>query len=357
MFFHKFVNLSDKNRNVLLLCFINGIISHLKVLVTGATGFIGSHLVDELLKLNFQITCLVRKTSNLKWLKGKDVKLIESNLSDSDTYSSELKDIDMIFHVAGVTFAKRKEDFLIGNHHETKILLETVKQHAKQLKRFVFVSSQTVAGPSESLKNPKNELSICNPLTTYGKSKKLAEDEVMKFSNDFPVTVLRASAVYGPRDSAIYAVFKSVKIGIATIVGVRKPKYVNLIHSKDLIDGIIKASLSEKAIGQIYFLASDEIYTWDKLIPIIAEKMSKKYYLTIRFPHFLVLLSAGISELFSKFSKKPSVFNYEKGIDFIQDYWTCSVEKAKADFGFKQNVTIEDGITQTINWYKDNKWL
>jgi nucleoside-diphosphate-sugar epimerase len=326
-------------------------------LVTGATGFIGSHLVDELLKLNYQITCLVRKTSNLKWLIGKNVKLIEASLSDSSSYAFELQEIDMIFHVAGVTFAKNKDDFFKGNFQDTKIFLETVKDNAKKLKRFVFISSQTVAGPSESLENPKNELSPCNPITTYGKSKKLAEDEVMKFSDDFPVTIIRASAVYGPRDSAIYAVFKSIKMGIATIVGIRKPKYLNLIHSKDLVDGIILASHSKKTIGQIYFLSSEEIYTWDKLIPIIAEKMGNKYYLTIRFPHFLVLITAGLSELFNKFSKKPSVFNYEKGIDFIQDYWICSVEKAGKDFGFKQNVSIDEGISQTISWYKENKWL
>jgi len=328
----------------------------MKALVTGGTGFIGSHLVDLLLQQDFEVRCTVRATSSLKWLKNKPIELVQASLNNKESLIDAVKNVDYIYHVAGVTFAKKKEEFFQGNHIATKNLLEIVEKYNPLLKRFLFVSSQTVSGPAKSLDEPKTEEMDCKPITTYGKSKKAAEDEVLKFKEKFPITIIRAPAVYGPRDTAIYSVFKTINMGIGTMVGL-KPKYLSLIHSTDLVSGIFEASIHQRTVGEIYFVSSEKFYTWEEIIPKIAKYLNKKFVLKIKLPHFVVLTTAAISEIINQFSSKPSVFNYEKGIDFIQNYWICSTKKAIEHFNYHQQIDIDTGLQNTIEWYKSNGWL
>lgn len=328
----------------------------LKVLVTGATGFIGSHVADKLLAKGYEVRCIARRTSNLRWLEGKDIQIISASLGDKASLREAVAGVDYIYHVAGLTFARNFDEFIAGNRDATRNLLEVASEFAPNLKRFLFVSSQTVVGPSPSLDKPIDETTPCNPLTSYGKSKKAAEDVVLSFKGKIPFTIVRAPAVYGPRDTAIFDIFRTVKMGLGTMIGFNE-KFISLIHSEDLSRGIIEAAESTKALDNIYFVSSEEFYTWKQLIDIIGNKMGKKFILKLRLPHSVVLTVAGISEFFGKFSSKPPVFNYEKGIDFIQTYWTCSTQKAINDFGYRQKMSIESGMEDTIKWYKENKWL
>ena len=138
------------------------------------------------------------------------------------------------------------------------------------------------------------------------------------------------------------------------MVGVLKSKYLSLIHSSDLVRGFVQAAESEKAVGNTYSIASDEFYTWDRLIPLIGKAVGRKHILKLKLPHFLVLSVAGISGLFGKLSSKPPVFNYEKGIDFIQNYWTCSIEKAKRELGYAPKVDLREGMKRSIAWCRAN---
>ncbi len=328
----------------------------LKVLVTGATGFIGSHIADKLLAKGYEVRCIARKTSNLRWLENKNIEIIQASLSDKQSLVKAVEGVDYIYHVAGLTFARNFDEFLVGNRDATRNLIEVAAKHAPNLKRFLFLSSQTVVGPSVSFDDPITEDTLCKPLTSYGKSKHAAEEEILKMKGQVPFTIVRAPAVYGPRDTAIYDIFRAAKMGLGTMIGF-KDKYISLIHSDDLSRGAILAAESPNSIDQTYFISSEKFYSWKELINIISLKMNKKFVLKLRLPHFLVLSLAWVSEFFGKFSKKPPVFNYEKGIDFIQSYWTCSTEKAKRDFGYRQEMSIEEGMENTIAWYKENKWL
>ncbi len=328
----------------------------LKVLVTGATGFVGSHVADKLIEKGYEVKCIARKTSNLRWLENKPVEIIETSLNDKEKLKKAVEGVDYIYHIAGLVFAKDYDEFLKGNRDATKNIIEACAEVNPNLKRFLFVSSQTVCGPSPSLENPIDENYICKPLTSYGKSKKAAEDEVLKFKGTIPFTIVRAPAVYGPRDTATYDVFKLVKKGFGTLIGLN-PKYVSLIHSDDLARGIIQAAESDRSIDQTYFVSSEKFYNWDEIIAAMAAGFGKKSVMKIKIPHAIVLSLAWISEQFGKLSSKPPVFNYEKGIDFIQDYWICSTQKAINDFGFQQKMSLENGMKDTINWYINNKWL
>lgn len=328
----------------------------MKALVTGATGFIGSHLTDLLLSRGFEVKCTVRKTSNLRWLEGKPVELIEASLNDFEALKKAVQGVDYIFHVAGLTAAKDYAAFLKANRDGTSNLIKATYEVNPRIKRFIYVSSQTVCGPAQSLEKPTDEYDECQPLTSYAKSKREAEKLVLTYMEKLPITIIRPPAVYGPRDEDIFGVFKTVNSGLGTMVGL-KPKYLSLIHSTDLVRGIADAAVSENTNGKIYFVSSEQFYNWPQLIKIIKNSLGKSLVINLKIPHFLVLSIAGISGFIGKFQKNPPIFNYEKGIDFIQKYWICSIDRAKQDFNYRQVVSVEEGMASTAKWYKDNNWL
>ena len=322
--------------------------------VTGASGFVGSHLVDKLLEEGHKVKCVLRSTSSTRWLDGKNVEIINCGLFDREQLKIVLKDADYVFHIAGVVKAKTEEEYFKGNVETTKVLLEVLEEVNPNLKRFVVASSQTACGPSLN-GIPCNEETKEHPITTYGRSKFAQENLVKSYRGKIAYTIVRPTAVFGERDTEIYLVFKTYKAGLLTLIGFDEKK-LNLIHVKDLIDGIYLSAITEKAKDQIYFLASEEIYTWPIVGNAIAKAFGKKA-LTVRLPHLLVYSVAAIAEFFSSFSSKAATFNLEKARDFVQKNWTCDVSKAKNDFGFRQNISLEKGIKRTIDWYREMKWL
>ncbi len=328
----------------------------MKILVTGATGFIGSHLVDYLLELGYDVRATIRKTSNLQWLKDKNIELVETNLNSIDDVCKAVQDVDYIYHIAGLVAAKVYHAFLKANRDATETLLKACEQVNLNLQRFVLVSSQTVAGPSSSLENPQTEDDLPKPITSYGKSKLEGEKITLNYSEKIPVTIVRPPAVYGPRDTAIMDIFKLANKGIAPLIGF-EDKFVSLIYVKDLVRGIVLAGESNISEGQIYFITSHQFYTWNEIMDTMKIALGKKHLLKVKIPNTLVLALAGISDIFGRFSEKPPVFNYEKGIDFVQKYWICSPEKARRDLDYVSEVSLEDGLTETAEWYKFMKWI
>jgi nucleoside-diphosphate-sugar epimerase len=325
------------------------------VLITGATGFIGSHLVDELLKRNYNIKCLVRKTSNLRWLEGKPVEYIYGGLFDNKAISGALKDVDYVYHIAGVTFAKKKEEYFRGNSEATKNFIEVCYKTNPNLKRFLFVSSQTTVGPSPDKEHPVDENTLYHPITTYGRSKMEAEKAVLEYFDKMKCTVVRAPAVYGPRDAAILEYFRAMNMGLQALIGF-KEKLVSLIHGIDLVLGIILSAEAEISASQIYFISSEKFYSWKEVGEFTTRLMGKKN-IRIKIPHFAVYTVGAFAQFFSMFSSKAAILNLEKCKDITQQYWTCSIEKAKRDLGFREKIGIEEGIKQTIDWYRKAGWI
>lgn len=323
-------------------------------LVTGANGFVGSHLVDYLLSRNFKVKCLVRKTSNLRWLEGKEVEIFNCGLFDRDGIKTAMQDVNYVFHVAGVVKAKNKEGYFKGNVEATKILLEISLQNKVNIKRFVVVSSQTVTGPSLD-GNPVNEKTECKPLTTYAKSKFQQENLVLSFKDEIPVTICRAPAIYGERDTEIFIYFQTFSKGLTSLIGFDK-KVLSLLHVADLAEGLYLAAVSDKSIGEIYFISSEKFYTWDEVGAVTSKELNKKA-LKIRIPHFVVYTVASFAQFFSLFSSKPATLNIEKAKDLTQHAWICDTSKAMNNFGYRQKVTIEEGIRRTCDWYKKMKWI
>lgn len=324
-----------------------------KVLVTGSTGFIGSHLVEALVKKQYEIKCLVRKSANLRWLKGLPLEFIYGDLFEEKKLIEAVKDVDYIYHIAGVTAARTKREYFLGNQIATRNLIESALNN-KNLSRFVFASSLTAVGPAKD-NIPPNEESICNPITTYGKSKLEAELEILKYKEKVPVTIVRLPAVFGPRDTATLEFFKTVNKKIIPLVGFQD-KYISILYINDVIEGLIAAAESKIAIGKIYMLGSEKYYTWEE-IGMAIKKHAKHKTIKIRFPELAIIAAAALNNFFNLFRVKPSIFNLEKSKDMIADAWICDITKAKQELGFQQKISLEEGIKMTYTWYKNAGWL
>ena len=322
--------------------------------VTGANGFVGSHLVDYLLGKNFEVRCIVRKSSNLQWLEGKDVKIFDCGLFDKEGLREAFNGVNYIFHVAGVVKAKNEEGYFRGNVESTKVLLEVAAEMKDHIKKFIIVSSQTVSGPA-SKGNPVTEEMEPNPLTTYARSKLKQEQVALSYKDIFPVTICRAPAIFGERDTEIFIYFQVFNRGLTTMIGFDK-KELSLLHVADLAEGLYLAAISENANGEIYFISSEKFYTWDEVGNITSKVLNKKAF-RIRIPHFVVFTIAAIAQFFAMFSSNPATLNIEKAKDLTQTYWICDSSKAMRDFGYKQKVSIEEGIKRTCEWYKQMKWI
>ncbi len=322
--------------------------------VTGANGFVGSHLVDLLLSRQYQVRCITREKSDLKWLTGKDVEIYNCGLFDKEGLRKAIKDAEYIFHVAGVVKSKNAEGYFRGNVDTTKYLLDIATEFSENIKKFVVVSSQTVAGPSLNEK-PVVENDKPNPITTYGRSK-LAEEELAKnYMDKFPITICRAPAVYGERDTEIFIFFQTFSKGLFTTIGFDR-KLISLIHVNDLVRGFLLAAENKIADGQTYFISSEKFYTWEE-VGEVTKRVMKKKPLHVKVPHSVVYTLATIAQFFALFSSKPATLNIEKARDITRHAWICSTEKAIKELNYHQEISIEEGIKRTVDWYKEKKWL
>ncbi len=322
--------------------------------VTGANGFVGSHLVDLLLKNGYEVRCITRKSSDLRWLEGKDIKNYDTGLFNKEGLKKAFNGANYIYHVAGVVKSKTTEGYFKGNVETTRVLLDTALEEKDSLKKILIVSSQTAVGPSLS-GTPVNEQTQCNPITTYGRSK-LAEEELAKsYFDKLPVTICRAPAVYGERDTEILIFFKTFYKGLMTTIGLDK-KTISLIHVADLVNGLFLACESDKSAGRTYFISSEKYYTWEEIGEVTSKVLNKKAF-HVKIPHPVVFSIAAFAQFLASFASKPATLNVEKARDITRHAWTCDTSKAVNELNYRQNISIDEGIKRTCDWYKKKKWL
>lgn len=326
----------------------------MEILITGATGFVGSHVADRLIEQGHSVRALTRSSSSLKWLKDKQLQTVQGNMLDVESLREAVEGVDAVIHIAGVTTAKDKNGYFEGNQIATRGLLEATRRYNPGIKHFIHASSQTAVGPSLD-GEPVTEITPPHPITTYGMSKRAAEEECERARQHFPITILRLAAVYGPRDTAILTFFQTVHKRLKPLIGF-SDKYVNLVHVDDVVQSFERSLLNPKALNETYMIGSEEQYTW-KHVSNLTSQILERAGITVRLPHSLVYGVAAVSELFNMFKSKPSVLNWEKGKDIVQAHWTCSVEKAKADLEYRQSVSLEEGIRKTTEWYRKEQWL
>ena len=326
----------------------------MKVLITGANGFIGSFLVEKLLEQNFEVTCLVRKTSNLIWIKNLPVRFEYGDVTNFDALIDPVKNMDYIFHCGGIVRARTENDFLRVNYSGSKNLLEVCKQQNPNLKRFVYVSSQAAAGPAfDGI--PITETIPAKPISNYGRSKLKGEEITREYSQHFPTTIIRPPSVYGPRDSDILTIFKYVKSGIKPRIG-RKEKRISIVHVKDLVRGIILAAKHKNAENEIFYISNQQNVSVKKFMNLIAQAMDKKG-IVITIPEVILDVAAFFSENLTRLSGKVAILNRDKVREMKQQYWLVDSCNAEKKLEFFPEIDIKEGLKQTYLWYQKQGWL
>ena len=320
----------------------------MKALVTGATGFIGSHLVDALVREGFDVTCLVRGTSKLHYIEDLPVRLVRGDCTEKESLSAAVKDVDYIFHLAGLTKACCEADSFGVNVKGTDNILKAVLEYNPGIRRFVYLSSLAAAGPSAD-GEPLKEDCAAAPVSVYGKTKLEGERIVYGCREKLPVTIIRPPAVYGPRDRDVLVFFRMVKSGVIPYWG--KGSY-SFLYVEDLIHGIILSASDENAQGEIFFMSDGNIYSTDDIIDAISEAVQKRP-VRLSIPRFVMPVLGFISERV----KGVSIINSDKIREMRHSHWICDTSKAMAKLKFEPKVKMKEGAKWTADWYRIHQWL
>jgi len=323
----------------------------MKALITGGTGFIGSHLIEFLLHKGVEIFALVRDIHNLKWLKGLNIHLLKGDLLSIPSLPS---DIDCVFHIAGLTSASNLADYYTVNQQGTASLFHSLRSQNIHPKKIICLSSLAAAGPSFD-ENPVQERSRPHPITPYGKSKLMGEVEALRFKDVYPIVILRAAAVFGPRDKDFLHYFKWIKRGILPSLG-SKQRFLSLCYVKDLTNAFYLCSQKELESGEIFNIANKNPCTYDEFGEAAGQAMGKKLK-KVKIPLSMVYFAALISEIRGKMNKMPNIFGRHKYKEMKQRGWIADMEKATEKLSFNPQYSLQEAVQETIDWYLKYNWL
>lgn len=328
----------------------------MKVLVTGGSGFLGSHVVEQLARAGHTVRALVRKSSNRKFLQslGDKVELAEGAVDDRESVFEAMKGVDAVVHSAGVVKAKNEADFFACNTRGTANLLDAAIENAPGLKRFVHVSSLEACGPSAD--GSPVAVDQEKPVTAYGRSKLAAEKECISRKDKLPVVILRPGAIYGPRDNEILEAFRAAKkrqypvIGDGTMLG-------SWIYGPDCARACIQAIDANVPSGSIYCIDDGEPLSMARAMgELLPEALGTQPLLRFGVPFpVLKLASLGV-EAYGKVRNKPVMLTREK-VAMLRCNWVCDSKQARTDLGWKPEVSFVDGLKKTADWYRENGWL
>ncbi|MDX1617972.1 MAG: NAD-dependent epimerase/dehydratase family protein, partial [Balneolaceae bacterium] len=318
------------------------------------TGFIGSHLVDTLIKDDRypEVRCLVR--SSEKWLKGKNYVAVRGDLHDLPTIREATEGVDVIFHLAGLVKARTWQTFRRANVESTENLVRIAQKQG--IGKLVVLSSLAAAGPTPEGGSPVTETDPLKPISMYGRSKKEMEQMIHRIAeNRMSITILRPPAVYGPRDDQIFTFFKLLDNRICPIVGNGETPKLSMVYVMDVIQGILKAAEQQEAGVSTYYISGKSIVTWNEIRETSTKVLGKKALPIYIKPRYVKKIASAVEKAASFFGSYP-VLNREKANELILE-WTCSIEKARRELGYEPRYSLAEGISRTIHWYKMHHWL
>lgn len=329
----------------------------MRSLVTGATGFIGSHVAEILKERGHTVRLLVRNETRLYPELREGYDIVKGTLAQSpDELAKLVEGVDYVFHIAGLIKGRTQREFNAVNAEGTRKLLQAVTQTGSELMRFVLVSSLAAIGPSEDSRHFIAEDSVPHPVTFYGRSKLLGEKLAMQFADKVPLTIIRPPAVYGPRDTGILEFFQFMAKGYALQFGSQEKSF-SMIHGRDLARGIVESAMHDGAIGEAFFLTDPEPYSMSWTMQLLRDTLQPRKNKTLAPPVWLAKGFARFNDILQFITRKPRLPNSDKMRELLPPYWMCSGDKAKEVFDFEPEISIEDGLKETADWYIKNGWI
>lgn len=338
-----------------------------RILVTGASGFIGSFIVEEALNRGYEVWAAVRRSSSRQFLTDSRIHFIELDLSSEQKLTQQMEGstFDYVVHAAGVTKCLHKEDFFRINTEGTKNLVKALINLRMPLKRFVYISSLSIMGAIRE-QQPYTEILESDepqPNTAYGRSKleaelwlnNLNEEFRMKNEASFPFVILRPTGVYGPRERDYFMMAKSIKAHTDFAVGY-KPQDITFVFVTDVVQAVFLA-FEKGQTGRCYFLSDGEVYRSSTFSDLIRKELGNPWWIRIIAPLWLLRIITFVGESVGHVTGKVTALNNDKYYIMRQRNWRCDISPARQELGFEPQVKLAEGVRRSILWYKENGWL
>ncbi len=314
----------------------------------------GSHLAERLSEIGCDLYLLLRESSKLDNINHLSFTPVIDDLRDGSKLAEVLPDIDYIFHSAGLIKARSREEFMEVNAGGTERLANLALQHCRELKRFVYISTQAAAGPTRE-GEARSEVDTPQPISHYGESKLAGETALLALKDRLPFSIIRPSAVYGERDQEMLQIFQSVKAGILLKFG-RQESYISIAYIGDIVEGTIRAAFMTEGIGETFFINTvDKLSQWQAQY-LMADAM-KVEIRPIVIPFWLLNRLAGMVESFENSQGRASMISRDKMKELRCRFWVCSSEKARSLLRFEPLLPIEESLQKTYQWYLDHRML
>jgi len=337
-----------------------------RVLVTGASGFIGGHLVEELVRRGASVRCLVRTTSSLKRLPVADVECVTGDLLDEPTLERAVADCDVVYHVGGAIAVLKSDQFSRVNVDGTSNLVRACERQSRP-PLFLLVSSVSAAGPTK-LGHLRTESEPPQPMSIYGRSKRGGEEVAEAAAGRMPVTIIRPGIVFGPRDRELFAAIKSIWQSYLHLMPRRRNPPLSFIEVTDLVGLIIAAAERGRRVAPpgsappgtgdgYYFATSGEYPSYRQFGQIAARAMGRPFAIPLVPPRPIPWTIALAGEVIGRVRGRPIMFCRDKFREAIVESWACSNQAAREQLGFAPSAPFADQIKATIDWYREQGWL
>ena len=338
-----------------------------KILITGASGFIGSFIVEEALRRGFDTWAALRGSSSRQFLQDERIHFIQLDLSSEERLKEQLRGLqfDYVVHAAGVTKCLDKADFYRINTEGTQHLVRALRALGMPLRRFVYISSLSIMGAIRE-QQPYTEIRESDtpaPNTHYGKSKLLAEqwldseNEALASRREqpFPYVILRPTGVYGPRERDYFMMAKSIKAHTDFAVGYRRQD-ITFVYVTDVVQAVFLA-LEKGTTGRRYFLSDGQVYRSSTFSDLIRRELGRPWWIRITAPIWLLRVITLCGEYTGRLTGKVTALNNDKYHIMRQRNWRCDITPAQQELGYRPQVMLDEGVRRTIKWYKENGWL
>jgi len=328
-----------------------------KIFLTGASGFIGYHLVAEAVARGFEVVAAVRKSSRLDQLKDFPVQYVYPDFYDIASLQQVLAAgrFDYIIHMAGAIRAKNQEAFNQVNAELTRNLAQAALQANIPLKKFVFLSSLAVKGPmTYDSPTPITEAKTAEPITAYGRSKLLAE-QYLSGLEDLPLVTLRPTVVYGPGEKDLFVMLRSLSKGWEPYIG-RQSQWLSFVYVADLVNLCLDVLLKDMPAGVACNISDGKVYAREEVAQIIKKILGRKtfrFYIPVGVVRALAVL---LERIYRNSAKLPLLYPERVG-EITAPNWNVGIEKARTELDYEPRHFLEEGMAKSLAWYREQKWL